>query len=79
MKKINFSFLDPHFSPINEKLKKTENENFSFSVPPIVTYYSVWVAHAFLDQTSTNGHGLLLSVGCSCYFGSNQYKWVISI
>ena len=43
--------------------------------PYKVTYYSVWVAHAFLDQTSTNGHGLLLSVGCSCYFGSNQYKW----
>ena len=37
MMKIDFSFLVPHFSPRNEKLKKTENENFSFSVPPIVT------------------------------------------
>ena len=30
MKKIDFSFLVPHFSPRNEKLKKTENENFFF-------------------------------------------------
>ena len=36
---------------------------------------SVWVTHAYLGQTSTNGHGLLFSVGYSCPFGSNQYKW----
>ena len=43
MKKIDFSFLVPHFSPRNEKLKKPRNKNFSFSVPPIVdTLMSVW-------------------------------------
>ena len=36
----------------------------------------VWVAHAILGQTSSNGHGLLFSVSCSCHFGSNHYKWV---
>ena len=35
MKKVNFSFLIPHFSPRNEKLEKNENENFSFSLQPI--------------------------------------------
>ena len=31
----NFSFLVLHFSPRNEKLKKNENEKFSFSLRPI--------------------------------------------
>ena len=35
LKKVNFSFLVPHFSPRNEKLEKNENENFSFSLQPI--------------------------------------------
>ena len=37
LKKVNFSFLVSHFSPRNEKLEKNENENFSFSLQPIVT------------------------------------------
>ena len=37
---------------------------------------SVWVTHAYFGQTSTNGHGLLFSAGCSCLFGSNQYEWI---
>ena len=36
---------------------------------------SVWVTHAHLGQTSTNGHWLLFSVGYSCLFWSNQHKW----
>ena len=28
MKKIDFSFLDPHFSPRNKKFKKTEKREF---------------------------------------------------
>ena len=35
----------------------------------------VWVAHSILGQTFTNGYGLLISVGCSCHFGLNQFKW----
>ena len=34
--KINFSFLIPHFSPINEKLKKPEKQEFLVIVQPIV-------------------------------------------
>ena len=33
-----------------------------------------WVAHANLGQTSTNGLGMLFSLGCSSCFGSKQYK-----
>ena len=62
MKKIDFSFLVPHFSPRNEKLKKTEKREFLIFVQPIfiiqlintlienltvlVTYNNVWV-HLF--------------------------------
>ena len=34
---------------------------------------SVWVAHAYLGQTSMNGHGLLFSLGYSCHFWSKPY------
>ena len=37
MKKINFSFLVPHFSPIIEKLKKNEKREFLIFVQPIAT------------------------------------------
>ena len=36
MKKIDFSFFVLHFSPKNEKLKKSEKRNFFVSVQPIV-------------------------------------------
>ena len=36
MKKIDFSFLVPHFSPRNEKLKKTEKREFLVLVGPIL-------------------------------------------
>ena len=35
MKKINFLFLIPHFSPINEKLKKNDKQEILVFVQPI--------------------------------------------
>ena len=55
LKKVNFSFLVSHFSPRNEKLKKTREREFLVLGP----------THSYL----------LFSLGCSCLFGSNQYKW----
>ena len=50
MKKINFSFLAPHFSPRNEKLKKNENEKFSFSLQPIILANNNVKFHSILGQ-----------------------------
>ena len=49
----NFSFLVLHFSPRNEKLKKNENEKFSFSLQPIVVLYNYYgrTKNDFLAQS----------------------------
>ncbi len=50
----------------------------SFRVKPVQMDMGsslVWGAHVILDQTIANGYGLLFSMGCSCYFGPNHYKW----
>ena len=51
MKKINFSFLVPHFSPRNEKLKKTEKREFLALVGTIDTtlYLYGFLLHASLN------------------------------
>ena len=40
-KKINFSYLVPHFSPINEKLKETEKSEILVFVQPIIAMHCV--------------------------------------